>query len=208
MSQSRTVTIGPARVLYHDLFTPKSQGGNAEEKRYSLTILIPKSDTASKEAIDASIEVSARDALHSKWNGAAPLSLITPIHDGDGVRPNGEEYGPECAGCYLMTAKSSEQPEIVDANLRPIMNPSEIYRGIWVYVSIHFFSYMRSGKKGIGCLLGPVMKYKDDEPLGGRVTAKTAFAALMKPAVLGDDDAAPFDLQQTAEPALQAANPV
>ena len=68
MSQSRTFTVKPVRMLYHDLFTPKSQGGNVEERRYSLTKLVPKSDTASKEAICAAIEAAVVEATAHSSN--------------------------------------------------------------------------------------------------------------------------------------------
>lgn len=194
--QSKTITIGPARVTHQSLAAPYSKGGNGEEQKYKITVLIPKTDLTLKSTIDSAIESVAQEALHTKWNGAAPVTLLTPLHDGDGPRSNGEAFGPECAGCYVMTANSKEKPEIVDANLQPIMNPGEIYRGVWVYLSVTFFAYMRSGKKGIGCILGPVMKYRDDEPLGGQISAKKAFSELMKPAVL-DESSAPFLQSET-----------
>jgi len=184
--EARTKTLGEVRVYRHNVFAPFSQGANHEEAKYSLTVLIPKTNEAAKTAIDEAIQATANDALHTKWNGTAPVPLITPLHDGDGVRSNGEGYGADCAGCYVLTANSKEQPEIVDANLQPIINTREIYRGVWVYVSVTFFSYMRNGKKGIGCALGPVMKSRDDEALDGRVTARKAFEGVMRPAVLND----------------------
>jgi len=192
-SQSKTITIGPVRVYHHNLFTPYRQGGGTDEQKYTLTMLIPKSDTALKASIDAAIEGTAQEALHTKWNGTAPVTLLTPLHDGDGVRANGEPFGRECSGCFVMTANSKDRPELVDNNVQPIIDPNEIYRGMWAYVSVSFFAYMRSGKKGIGCGLGPVMKYKDDERLGGRITAQAAFSGIMKPAVIGDD-APPFGM--------------
>jgi len=149
-----------------------------------INAVIYEQATQLKSTIDSAIEYVAREAVQTKWNGTAPVSLITPLHDGDGYRPNGEVYGPEAAECFVMTANSREKPEIVDANLQPILDKQEIYSGMWVYVSINFFAYMRSGKKGIGCGLGPVMKYRDGEPLGGRISARKAFAFLVKPAVL------------------------
>ena len=188
MTQSKNVTLGPVRISYHNLLKPYAQMGNSENMKYTLTMLIPKSDPNMKKAIDAAIEVTSQEALHSKWNGSAPVSLLIPVHNGDGLRPNGENYGSECAGCFVMTANSKEKPEIVDRNMQPILDPNAIYRGMWVYVSVNFFAYLRSGKKGIGCGLGPVMKFKDDEPLGGRLTAQKAFAGIMLPAVFEDDD--------------------
>ena len=192
-TQARTVTIGPVRVSYHNLLTPRSASGDAEDKKYSLTALIPKDDPVIKAAIEAAIDAAVQEAIHTKWNGIAPVPLIAPLHDGDGPRPNGESYKPECAGHFVLNAKSREQPEIVDSNLNPLLNKNEIYSGMWVYVSVSFYAYMRSGKKGIGCGLGPVMKFKDDEHLSGRITAKKAFSSLMQPAAL--NDGAPFDTQ-------------
>jgi hypothetical protein len=187
---STTLTLGPVRISRHNLFTPYSQGGSAEDSKYTITVLIPKADLESKASIDAAIEAAAQEALHTKWNGVAPVPLITPLHDGDGMRPNGESYAPECAGHYVLTANTKTQPEVVDATLQPLTNTREIYRGVWVYVSVTFFSYMRNGKKGLGCGLGPVMRYMDDDPLDGRLTAKNAFAAVAAPVAQTSD--APF----------------
>ena len=189
--QSKTVILGPVRISYHNLLTPYAQMGNTENMKYTLTMLIPKSDPIMKNAIDAAIEATAHEGLRTKWNGSAPISLITPLHNGDGLRPNGEKYESECAGCYVMTANSKDKPELVDRTLQPIVETSEVYKGMWVYVAVNFFAYMRSGKKGIGCGLGPVMKFKDDEPLGGRLTAKMAFSEIAIPAIL-DDRNLPF----------------
>jgi len=182
----RTKTIGEVRVYRHNVFAPFSQGANHEEAKYSITMLIPKTNPDIKAALDEAIEATAAEAIHTKWNGAAPVPLITPLHDGDGVRTNGEHYSSECAGCYVLTASTKEQPEVVDSNMQPLINTREMYRGVWVYVSITFFSYMRNGKKGIGCALGPIMKARDDEALDGRMTAKKAFQGVMKPAVLDE----------------------
>ena len=109
--QTKSVTLGPVRVSYHNLFKPYAQMGNTENMKYTLTMLIPKSDPTMKSTIDAAIEAAAHEALHTKWNGSAPVSLLTPVHNGDGLRPNGEDYGAECAGCYVMTANSKEKPK-------------------------------------------------------------------------------------------------
>ena len=98
-----------------------------------------------------------------------------PIYDGDGLRPTGDAFGPECKGQWVMTASSKQRQEIVDTNLNPIINSLDIYSGMYARVSLNFFAYSNAGKKGIGCGLGPVQKTRDGEPLGGRVTAADAF---------------------------------
>ena len=78
---------------------------------------------------------------------------------------------------FTASAKADYPPEVVDANRNPIINQSEIYSGVYAYVNVEFFPYLFGGaKKGIGCGLGPIMKSRDGEPLGGSApTAAQAF---------------------------------
>lgn len=80
------VLTGEVRLSYCNLTTPRAsqQGG---EPKFSVTLLIPKTDTATKADIDAAINAAAQEALTKTWNGARPPVLKVPIHDGDGVRP-------------------------------------------------------------------------------------------------------------------------
>ena len=155
-------------------------------------MLIPKSDIVTKQRIDTAIEATIESGL-AKWNGIKPAKLTMPLADGDGLRSNGEPFGSEAAGCYVLTASSTEQVEVVDIALQPIINAKEIYRGAIIYASITFFSYSK-GRKGIGCGLNAVLKYKDGESLGGgRITAAKAFAPLIRQLAAHDIDAPPFN---------------
>lgn len=192
------VTTNEVRISYEHLLKSYANQPGAEEK-YSATLLIPKSDVATKQRIDAAMQAAAQEGMTSKWGGVRPAQLATPIYDGDGVRPNGEAFGPECKGCYVMTASSKQRPEIVDANLNPILDATEIYSGMRARVNINFFAYFNSGKKGVGCGLGPVQKTRDDEPLGGRVSAAEAFGTA--PAVPGYSQPVYTAPQQYTQPA-------
>lgn len=168
------VTTGQVRLSYVHLFTPYASK-QGQEAKYSVTILLPKSDIATKQRIDAAINAAIQEGISSKWNGVRPPQVKNPIWDGDGVRQNGEPFGPECKGHWVFTASTRQQPAIVDLNLNPIINQSEIYSGIFARVNINFFPYFNSGNKGIGCGLGPVQKIADGEPLGGQMSAEAAF---------------------------------
>jgi hypothetical protein len=65
--------------------------------------------------------------------------------------------------------------QIVDISMNEIMNPNEVYSGMYARVSIRFFPYFNAGKKGIGCGLGNVQKLEDGELLGGRINAADDF---------------------------------
>ena len=172
------VTTGEARLSYVHLFKPYAFQQGQEEK-YSVTVLVPKTDVDTKARIDAAIGEAEQRGIADKWNGVRPPILPTPVHDGDGVRPSdGMPFGDECKGHWVFTAsaKADYPPEVVDMNGNPIIDQSEVYSGMYGRVNVSFFPYAFGGKKGIGCGLGPVQKLRDGEVLGGgRVSAAQAF---------------------------------
>ncbi len=169
------VVTGKVRLSYVHLFKPYTPPGNSEPK-YSVTVLLPKTDYATKQRIDAAIAAAIQQGIAGKWNGVRPPLPPIPIHDGDGVKPkDGTEFGPECKGHWVFTASSKQQVEIVDINGNPIIDQTQVYSGIFARVCIRFFAYNSNGSKGIGCGLYPVQKLEDGEPLGGRVSAAEAF---------------------------------
>lgn len=170
------ITTGEVRLSYVHLTQPYAQKGG--EPKYSCTLLIPKSDANTYNAILGAIEEAKQYGLQNKWNGAAPPNVPNPLHDGDGVKDNGEPYGAECKGHWVMTAscKQDHQPRVVDTNMQDIINPSDIYSGMYGRVSVNFYAYNFQGKKGIGCGLQHVQKLRDGEPLGGMaVSVEEAF---------------------------------
>lgn len=174
-----TITTGKARLSYEHLFQPHVQpGGKPEDAKYSVTVLVPKSDVATKQRIDAAIAAAKQAGVSKCWNGAMPNMVAIPVYDGDGVRPNGEKFGPECAGCWVFTASSKQQPQVVDAGCSPIINQSDVYSGCYARVCVNFFPYSQLGKRGIGCGLNCLQKLEDGEPLGGRVSVEEAFGAV------------------------------
>lgn len=177
------VVTGKVRLSYVHLFKPYTNQPGAEPK-YSVTILLPKSDVQTKQKIDAAIEAAKQLGAANKWGGIIPPQIAICVHDGDGVRPSdGMPFGEECKGHWVFTASSKQVPQIVDVNLNPIINESEIYSGIYARVSVNFFPYNNAGKKGIGCGLGNVQKLEDGEPLGNRTTAADDFGGSYAPAL-------------------------
>lgn len=196
MINEMNVTTGEARLSYAHLFKPYAYQPGQEEK-YQVTVLIPKTDTATMGRINAAIEAAKQKGINDKWNGQCPPILNTPVYDGDGVRPSdGLPFGAECKGHWVFTAsaKAEYPPEVVDKMGNPIINQSEVYSGMYGRVNVTFFPYMFGGKKGIGCGLGPVQKLRDGEALGGSMpSAAQAFGTppAAAPAQQGYNAAAP-----------------
>lgn len=196
MNNEMNVTTGEARLSYAHLFKPYAYQPGQEEK-YQVTVLVPKTDTATMGRINAAIEAAKQKGINDKWNGQCPPILNTPVYDGDGVRPSdGLPFGAECKGHWVFTAsaKAEYPPEVVDKMGNPIINQSEVYSGMYGRVNVTFFPYMFGGKKGIGCGLGPVQKLRDGEALGGSMpSAAQAFGTppAAAPAQQGYNAAAP-----------------
>lgn len=173
-----TLTTGEVRISYEHLLKPSVNANRPnDEPKYSATLLIPKTDIATKQRMDAAIQAAAQEGMATKWGGVRPPQLAVPIHDGDGVRESGEPYGAECKGHWVVTASSKNRQQVVDLNVQPIIDATQIYSGMYARVSVNFFSYLSQGKKGVGCGLGPVQKTRDGEPLGGYVSPEEAFGS-------------------------------
>lgn len=196
------VTTGEARLSYVHLFKPYAFQQGQEEK-YSVTVLVPKTDVETKARIDAAIEAAKQRGIADKWNGVLPPKLTVPIHDGDGPRPSdGMPFGDECRGHWVFTAsaKADYKPQVVDAGGVEILNQSEVYSGMYGRVNVKFAPYSFGSNRGVSCYLGPVMKTRDGEGLGGgRVTAAQAFGIPVPQAPMG---AGPGPMQ--GQPAPQA----
>ena len=96
-----------------------------------MTLLIPKTDKNTIAKIKAAIEASKTAYLQKHSGKKLPSALKTTLHDGDGERPNGGEFGPECKGHYVMTCSSNNKPVIVYADKTPITEASELYSGCY-----------------------------------------------------------------------------
>lgn len=162
------VVTGEARFSFVNLLRPRAMQPGQEEK-YSVVVLLPKSDFATKQAIDNAIE-AAKQLGKAKWNGVIPPMVNVPIHDGDGVKPSdGMPYGDECKGHWVLSAstKADQPPKVVDLQANPIMDATQVYSGMYGRIAVNFGPYSFSGKKGVGCYISTnVQKTRDGEPLG------------------------------------------
>ena len=168
------ITTGKVRASYVHIFQPRVSD-NGGDPKYSVTLLIPKTDTVTINGIYAEIERAKQEGAQKAFNGNIPPQCRTPLYDGDGYRQSGEAFGEECRGCMVITASAKQQPVIVGLDMQNILNPADVYSGCYIRANINFFAYNSNGNKGIGCGLNAVQKIEDGEPLGGRVSAEEAF---------------------------------
>lgn len=172
---NKDVTTGIGRISYPHLFQPEAAPGQTEPK-YSVTLLIPKTDTATKAALDAAIQVAIREGVKG-YTGTITLSKPV-VNDGDGPRPNGQPYGPECKGMWVVKAKSRNKPQVVDGQIQPIIDPTQMYAGCYGRVAGYMRAYAMAGTTGVSFILNAVQKTGDGEPFGAPApTAEDMFGA-------------------------------
>ena len=163
VSNPMKVITGPdTRWSYANVWEPKSINGGTP--KYSVSLIIPKSDTKTIAKIEAAIQAA---------NKEGEAKLKTPLRDGDMERPDDPAY----ANSYFVNANATSAPGIIDADRNPILARSEIYSGVYGRASISFYAFNSSGNKGIACGLNNLQKIRDGEPLGGKASAESDFAS-------------------------------
>ena len=169
------VITGPnTRWSYANMWEPKSINGGTP--KYSVSLIIPKSDKVTVEKIKKAIQAAYEEGQSKlKGNGKSVPSrsvLKTPLRDGDLERPDDEAY----ANSYFINANSATALGIVDADRNTIIDRSEVYSGVYGRASINLYAFNSNGNKGIACGLNNLQKIKDGEPLGGKSRVEDDFA--------------------------------
>jgi hypothetical protein len=178
MISTRVVT-GKVRFSFVNVFEARAFG-EGQEPKYSVMLLIPKSDVGTVTRIKKAIDAAAQKGLATKFNGKMPAVLKTTFKDADkDMDQDGEIFADKwdyTKNHYIINVSTKNQPQIVDGQLNPIINPTEFYSGCYGRASINFFAYNNNGNKGISAGLNNLQKLEDGEPLGGMTTAEQDFA--------------------------------
>ena len=182
------------RLSSPNLFTPRAINDQGDPK-YSATLLIPKSDTATIERVQAAIDAAVKDGIERRiFKGAVDpsRSKYPPLRDGDSPKDDGTPRGDEFAGHWFISAKApgnKPRPSVVDANVQPVMDEAEIYAGCYVNMFVEFYAYENSGNKGIAASLRGTQFVRDGERLGGEpLEAEDMFSAIAGGATASSDD--------------------
>lgn len=173
LNPTKVITGPRTRWSYANVWDPKSINGG--DPKYSVSLIIPKSDTKTIAKIEAAIQAAYEEG-GSKLKGSSKtvpaLSVLkTPLRDGDRERSDDEAY----KNSYFINANSASKPGIVDADRNPILDRSEVYSGVYGRASVNFYAFNSNGNKGIACGLNNLQKISDGEPLGGKSRAEDDF---------------------------------
>lgn len=171
-NRTKVITGVNTRLSYFHGWEPVSVNGGAE--KYSVSVLIPKNDKETINAINAAIDAAIEEGI-SKFGGKKPnkAAIKLPLRDGDTERDD-EAY----KGHFFINANSNTPPQIVDRSVKPILDRGEVYSGCFARVSLNFFAFNSNGSKGVACGLGNIQKVRDGEPLGGKTKAEDDFSTI------------------------------
>ena len=166
------VVTGTVRLSYEHVWEPASIHGG--EEKYSASLIIPKSDKATVNAIQKAVDAAIEEGL-AKFGGKKPnkAAIKLPLRDGDAERED-EAY----QNSFFVNANSRTAPQIVDRSVQPILDRSEVYSGCYIRASISFYAFNSNGNKGIACGLNNIQKIRDGEPLGGHANAADDFTTV------------------------------
>lgn len=187
------------RASYPNIITPK-MNDLSKEMEYSVIALFPKGADLS------ALKKQAADAVKEKWPAGAPAGLRSPFRDqGEkvvkdkttGVAQTGPDGKPVLAlgheaGAIFMNFKAKQKPGLVGPSNQAIIDPSEIYGGVWLRAQVRAYTYGGPGTKftpGVAFGLQNVQKLRDGEPLGGRMKPEDAFEPVAGADGTGNADA-------------------
>lgn len=175
-TNGRQITV-LGRIIYTNIFTPARPYNEPNgDLRYSLTLLIPKTDKAAIKEIVNAINSANNEAIHSKRVTLEQIKsnkFHQAVKDGDKF----ESDNPIYKGMLVINVKRAVittpdglevKPAIYVKNVngvRVAATPEQVYSGCWAYVKLDFFTY---NNKSVGNIVSfsSVMKYQDDDMVG------------------------------------------
>lgn len=183
----KRVKTGLVRFTFVHLAEPYSYN-DAPNPKYSLSILIDKEDHKTLELIKKNYQEAKQEGIEKYGqmfaNKATPLKRQPGTINGILVDCDEDERymgNTDYKGKYMMTAKAVNAPDVCIISkgtvmkLQPEQIKEEVYSGCYGKITFNFYPYSRTGT-GIACGLSNVIKKKDGDFMGGRVSGLTDFA--------------------------------
>ena len=192
------VKTGEVRFSFCHLFEPYAFQEDRDAK-YSIAILIPKTDKKTLGAIKAAYEQAKQEGVEKY--GKAFASKASPL-----IRPIGSNYGllrdadedeelssdEAYAGHYIMNLKSTKATQVLSRETGKQLITKEnggediVYSGCYGKVSLSVYPY-NNVQTGISTSLNNVLKTRDGERFSGWTSAADDFAEELEDADYDDD---------------------
>lgn len=164
---------GEVRLSYVTLIEPRAME-EGQDKKYSVQVLLPKTDKATKKELDAIIEAARAEGVKTRFNGKKPNKMVQ-VKDGDDEDAF-TTYNQEYAGNWVFSASNKRKPIILDTDNKPVMDERDVYSGCYARLALKAFPFNAAEGRAIGVSisLDVVKKTRDGDPLDGSITADAA----------------------------------
>lgn len=180
---AQSVTIGPARLSFPNLFEKAAFGKSAKQSvndptaKYGCSLLLPPDYIVTGPTAKAEAKRLAEmfKAVALEAFGANPK--LTPGKSAL-FRKCLEEYEGYEKGWSYLRCVSWSQPQCVDQQVQPVLDSKMFYAGCWVMASLRPFAWNNEFGRGVSVGLNAVQFVKDGQRLDGRVRADTQFQAI------------------------------
>lgn len=151
----------PLRIAFAHLLEPEEFNGKTN---YSCLVIIPKDDEDTLDRVKGIVK-QAKEAFKAANGGKLPKDFRNPLRDGS----EKDEYeGFEDS--YFISVKSKFPPNVQikkNGQYNDVVDPDDIYSGMYARLAIGAFSYNEMGNSGVGLNLSAVVKMKEGEPFTG-----------------------------------------
>lgn len=161
------IVVKYARMAYIHLLEPRPARKGAEPK-YSVTLIIPKTDEAGIAAIKAAMKA----AVSKKFGDKPPKGLRNPLRDGDEKDADSGEYmkGYEFRGNWYLSASSKKPVRAQAGRARLPATEDHLQSGNYGAAELNFYGYDAEGNRGVAAGLNGVWILRKGEPLGSGAT--------------------------------------
>lgn len=169
-----TITLPTCRLAYPVLFEQKYNELKKKEE-WAVTMLFDK-----KTADLSKLKQAMVQAAKNEFGADVDLKTLDlkRIIDGDSLNAKGEPRPEYYKGQWVVKAATRlKAPGVVDSKLNKILDPSEIYSGVYANVNVTVKAYAQPNK-GVTIYLNHVQKVKDGEPIAGGPQVKDVFEEL------------------------------
>jgi len=177
-------------LSYPHLFQPRAVN-QGDDPKFSASILIRKGDPQL-----AYIQSVIDQEKANGWPSGFPSSGRQFLADGALKFPT----DPAMANFMVISANANadSKPAVVDPNLAPVMDQSQVFAGAIVWASLNTFIYNQTVNKGVGAGLNGIMVTGEIGELGridGRPSVESMFDGVT---VGGAPGAAPASMSAPA----------
>lgn len=165
-TNGRGVRTGEVKLSFPRLFELDPTAEFNKDK-YSTSIVITAEEKEFLEKVVVKNTYYEAIKTYQKWGGAQPKNFQMPTFKLLSLEEK-EMFYPASQGTYYsLIAKTTEKPQLVDLQTKPLQDKNELYSGVIVRLSLSAYPWAYGGKTGVSFILGVVQKLADGQRIGG-----------------------------------------